>query len=66
MVRTLTKKEALADFKENILPFIKKRYEQDGRIDYPARREAWNNYTDSLCKDGKITPKQYATWAYPW
>ena len=33
--------------------------------DWPARSEAWNNYTDMLCKDGQITSKQYETWAHP-
>ncbi len=28
-------------------------------IDYIARREAFNNYTDMLCKDGLITDEQY-------
>ena len=33
--------------------------------DKPALREAWNNFTDSLCKDGLITERQYETWANP-
>lgn len=30
--------------------------------DIPAKRELWNNYTDSLCKDGWITENQYNNW----
>ena len=57
----MTKKEALADFKENILPSIEKQYGKDK----VARCEAWNNYTDTLCKDGHITAKQYHNWTNP-
>lgn len=31
-----------------------------------ARREAWNNFTDSLRSDGLITLKQYETWVNPY
>lgn len=33
--------------------------------DKVANREMWNNWTDSLCKDGIITEHQYNTWTYP-
>ena len=58
----MTKKEALSYFKEFILPHIPNncRY-----IDESARREAWNNYTDALCTEGRITLKQYETWGNP-
>lgn len=62
---SMTKKQALEIFKEEILPVIKENYEQDGIADKIARREAWNNFTDSLCKDGQITLKQYETWDNP-
>lgn len=61
----MTKVEAAEMFKENVLPGIKKASEQDGVRDMPARREAWNNFTDSLCKDGKITLQQYESWTHP-
>lgn len=61
----MTKKQAVEFFREEILPVIKENYEQDGITDKPARREAWNNFTDSLCKDGQITLKQYETWDNP-
>lgn len=35
------------------------------RTDRPALREAWNDFTDDLCKSGVITPKQYDTWLNP-
>lgn len=35
-----------------------------GPRDKCAEREAWNNYTDALCKNGIITARQYDTWVY--
>lgn len=61
----MTREEAVQLYREHILPAVKKRYEPDGRIDKPARAEAWNNFTDALCKDGQITMKQYETWGHP-
>ena len=59
----MTKAQALADFKENILPEIKK-VERNG-VDGPMRSQAWNDYTDSLCKSGQITSRQYSSWSNP-
>jgi len=58
----MTKKEALKYFKENILPEVIKQYGKDDKI---AICEEWNNYTDALCKAGKITSKQYNNWTNP-
>lgn len=30
-----------------------------------AKRGAWHDFTDMLCKDGEITQKQYETWDNP-
>ncbi len=54
----MTKNQAVSEFKENHLPYINKK-------DKPAKREAWNNYTDMLCKDGQITDNQYNRWTQP-
>ena len=62
----MTKAQALADFKENILPGIKETEAKGtGRVDGPMRSEAWNDYTDMLCKNRQITPKQYRNWTNP-
>lgn len=61
----MTKKEAEREFKEEVLPQVRERYEQDGRRDIPARSEAWNGWTDGLCKNGRITEHQYETWIHP-
>jgi hypothetical protein len=54
-----TEKVVIAWFKEFELPAVKAKYEKDGIIDGPARREAFNNFTDFLCKDGIITEELY-------
>jgi hypothetical protein len=61
----ITKREAERQYRDHVLPEVKKQYETSGRIDKPARAEAWNNFTDSLCKDRQITMKQYETWGHP-
>ena len=62
----LTKEQVISMFKEDFLPVIKERYESDGIIDHPARREAWNNFTDALCKNGEISERQYMNWDNPY
>tara|TARA_R100001244_G_C5158284_1_gene130663 strand:+ start:1048 stop:1359 length:312 start_codon:yes stop_codon:yes gene_type:complete len=42
-------------FKDAILPMVAQEYEQDGVPDIPARREAYNNAVDNLCRDGGMT-----------
>lgn len=61
----LTRDQVWSRFRNEILPGIKKRYEQNGRPDKPARREAWNNYVDSLVKDGSVTEKAADSWGHP-
>jgi len=56
----LTKKQALINFKDIYKDFLK-----ENRFDYVAKREAWNNWTDGLCKDRQITPWQYDNWTQP-
>ena len=40
-------------------------YPETFRGDIPAKREYFNNFTDSMCKDKMITLKQYETWTNP-
>jgi len=61
----MTKVQAKKEFRAYVLPTVKERYEIWGNPDWPARREAWNNFTDQLCKDGRITLRQYETWGNP-
>jgi hypothetical protein len=59
----MTKKEAIKEFQAHILPSVIQQY---GEKDKPARDQAWNDWTDQLCKSGKITQDQYDTWTHPY
>jgi hypothetical protein len=50
----------LAEYKAYTLPGIKYKYERDGIVDVPARREAWNNLIDFMNKDGALTDTEAA------
>ena len=56
----MTKAEALKKFRE-----LYKTLPTALRGDAIAKREDWNNYTDSLCKEGLITLNQYESWDQP-
>lgn len=58
----LTKKEAESEFRDEVLPEVVAMY---GRDDSVAKAEAWNDWTDMLRSEGRITRKQYDTWANP-
>lgn len=58
----MTKKDALQEFREHVLPGVVKQYGRDDKI---AIQQAWCDYTDSLAKDGRITRKQDHTWTNP-
>ena len=45
----------LGEYKAYTLPSIKYRYERDGCVDVPARREAWSDLIDSMQKNGQLT-----------
>ena len=59
----LTWKQACNQFEHIHLPVIKLAFEKDGVPDECARREAWNNWTDHLCKSGQISDWQYENWS---
>lgn len=62
-MRKMTKAEALADFREIWDEVVANNPRARG--DSIMKREAFNNYTDALCKDRRITPHQYETWSNP-
>ena len=57
--------DACETFTTQIHPMIQEAHEQDGIPDYPARCEAWNDWTDMLCKDSQISEWQYMNWTHP-
>jgi len=50
----------LAEYKAHTLPGIKYKYERDGIVDVPARREAWSDLIDFMNKDGVLTDAEAA------
>jgi hypothetical protein len=54
----LTYKQALKDFKKDILPSIPKN-------DKPAQRMAWSNYIDSLISNNDVKEKVAGKWGNP-
>ena len=54
--------KALSDrFDEDISPLV---IEQYGKDDEPAMNEAFNDWSDSLCKDGELHELQYSKYCY--
>ena len=54
--------EALSElFDEEIAPLV---IEQYGENDIPAMSESFNNWSDSLCKDGELHSIQYHEYCY--
>jgi len=60
-----TRRDFESYFRREILPYIRDRFEPDRRIDYPARREAWNDHIDALLQDGEL-PDRASEWRCPW
>ena len=50
---------------EDYLPFVVQTFEQDGKPDYSARTESFNNYTDALCREGTISKYRCRTIDHP-
>ena len=61
----MTFDQACEQFTDCILPMIQEAHEQDGIPDMPARREAWNNWTDALASDEQISDWQVHNWGHP-
>jgi len=61
----MTFDQACEIFTLELLPMIQEAHEQDGIADMPARREAWNNWTDSLACDEQISDWQVHNWGHP-
>ncbi len=55
----MTYRQAVADFERIYIHLY------INRVDYWTADLAWADYTDSLCKGGEITQKQWETWSRP-
>lgn len=61
----MNKEQVEKSFKSEVLPWLKERYEENGKIDYSVRKEAWNTYVDQLTKEGKIKSSRVENWVTP-
>jgi len=61
---TTTKRQALKEFKYVWQTYLSM-YRTIRSDDKIAKREQWNNFIDSLNKDGEVTDEQAATWTNP-
>lgn len=48
-------------FDEEILPYVIEQYSEDDEI---AINESFNDWTDSLCKEGELHPEQCNAYCY--
>ena len=60
----MTRREAVRAWANEVLPLIQRAYETE-RIDWVARRESWGVFVDGLCKEGRVSLKQYESWSLP-
>ena len=68
--KVMTRDEAIEEFQRDMLPFLildEARWQggEWSHVDAAHRREAWNNWTDALCKDRRISDWQYENWSQP-
>jgi hypothetical protein len=61
--RPMLWQQAVDTFTNTIVPQFPRRH--DGTLDTIALSEAWNNWTDSLCKSRVISDWQYENWSHP-
>lgn len=59
----INREKAIEMYMEDVLPQVRRKHEKDGVPDYPARREAWNDFVDALVKEGAARPS--VEWAQP-
>lgn len=63
MTRTITKREAVAIFRENWSEVLRAFPNYKG--DTIAKREEWNNFVDTLSRQDEITQRQRDNWTNP-
>ena len=56
-----SEEEVSERFDESIAPFVIEAYGEDDKV---AMNEAFNNWTDQLCKDGELHEFQYNNYEY--
>ena len=65
LYEVITRDEAIPMFDRFVLPRVIAEFEQDGEVDVIARSEEWNNWTDMLREQKRISDWQYENWTHP-
>jgi hypothetical protein len=65
LYKVITRDEAIPMFDSFVLPNVIAQFEQDGDFDEIARSETWNNWTDMLREEKRISDWQYENWTHP-
>ena len=65
LYKVMTRDEAVEEFDSCVLPGVIEMCEQNGQFDEIARSEEWNNWTDGLREDKRISDWQYENWTHP-
>jgi hypothetical protein len=65
LYKVMTRDEAVEEFDSCVLPGVIETCEQNGQFDEIARSEEWNNWTDGLREDKRISDWQYENWTHP-
>ena len=68
--KVMTREEAIEEFQRDMLPFLildEARWQggEWSHVDAAHRSETWNNWTDALCRDRRISDWQYENWSQP-
>lgn len=61
----MTKKQAVKDFQRLIMHRIVEKEKETGFKDWPRRRTAWNDFTEFLHRERKISDNQVNNWTHP-
>jgi len=62
----MTKKQALKEFREDIMPIIRENERQyTNTPDISLRRQEWGYFVESLYRDQRISKRQVYNWDNP-
>ena len=61
----MKREEAIKSFEQTYMPVINAREKVNGKRDMSRRRQLWNDFCDSLNKNGLISDWQAENWTQP-
>jgi hypothetical protein len=61
----MKKAQALNSFFQHVLPLVKTKCSEQGKVDQSIKKEAWLMFIDKLYQDGFLKKNQLVTWKMP-